>query len=400
MVDKALQMSDEDFLASSMSMDDSTEEVEEAAPPPKESQVQDEIPDKEPEDEVVAEDEPEEPAEEGDVEEEEEEEWLEDEEEEAEQDDASEEELLTSDPHEDSVDTSSDQTKDAEVTTEDAEEAPTDFKSFHDIVTAPFKANGKTMQINSAKDAIQLMQMGANYNRKMSALKPQLKVLRMLENHDLLDENKLSFLIDLNRQDPTAINQLLKDSDIDPADIDLEEDQQYQRSNYGVAESEMDLDSVVSELKGSEYWSPVLDVVTKQWDDESKQIVADKPQLLKVIHNHMATGVYDLVSTELERERMFGRLNGMSDLEAYEMIGNALNDSGAFAHLDGNPAQKTIKSTSKVTGNKVNDQARREKRRANSPTKRTAKSKVNTDSFNPLALSDEEFSKQFDPRFS
>jgi hypothetical protein len=97
---------------------------------------------------------------------------------------------------------------------------------------------------------------------------------------------------------------------------------------------------------------------------------------------------------------MFGRLNGMSDLEAYEMIGNALNDSGAFAHLDGNPAQKTIKSTSKVTGNKVNDQARREKRRANSPTKRTAKSKVNTDSFNPLALSDEEFSKQFDPRFS
>jgi len=390
MVDKALQMSDEDFLASGMSMeDDPIEEVAEDVPAPKESQVQDEIPDKEPEEEVVEEDELAEDA--GS---------LEEEVVEQEQDDEPEEELLTSDPHEDSVEASSEQIKDTEVTTEDVEETPTDFKSFHDTVTAPFKANGKTMQINSAADAIQLMQMGANYNRKMSALKPQLKVLRMLENHDLLDENKLSFLIDLNKQDPAAINQLLKDSNIDPAEIDLEEDQQYQRSNYGVAESEMDLDSVVSELKGSEHWSPVLDVVTKQWDDESKQIVADKPQLLKVIHNHMVTGVYDIVSTELERERMFGRLNGMSDLEAYEMIGNALNDSGAFSHLDGHPEKKTTKLDLKITDNKVKDEARREKRRANSPTKRTAKSKDNTDSFNPLALSDEEFSKQFDPRFS
>ena len=391
--EKALQMSDEDFLNSPAAFEDTIEELDKEENLPEEDTL--ESPDKEVEEEESSlEEEPEEELSDEGAEEQDDviEETVED------FDDT--DEMDSSSKEVDVLDEDGDGEEELEEKPTKEESSTTDYEKFYATVTAPFKANGKTMQVQSAEDAIQLMQMGSNYNRKMSALKPQLKVLRMLENHDLLDEDKLSFLIDLNKQDPTAINQLLKDSDIDPADIDLEEDQQYQRSNYRVAESEMDLDTVVSELKDSEYWSPVLDVVTKQWDDESKQIVADKPQLLQVIHNHMVTGVYDIVSTELERERMFGRLNGMTDLEAYEMIGNSLNDSGAFAHLDGNPAQKPAKSTSKFTSNKADDQARREKRRANSPTKRTAKSKDKSDSFNPLALSDEEFSKQFDPRFS
>ena len=291
-----------------------------------------------------------------------------------------------------------------ESDTEDAEseeEETQDFEAFYKQLTAPFKANGKDMQIQSADDAIKLMQMGANYSRKMGALKPQLKVMRMLEQHELLDENKLSFLIDLHKQDPAAINQLLKNSKIDPVEIDLEASQEYKASNYSVNDSEIDLDNIVDELKDSQHFQPTLNLVTQEWDDASKQQVAGQPELLKVIHDHIASGVYDIVSTEVNKERVFGRLNGISDIEAYKRIGDSLQEKGAFDHLFQNTKQKETapRQVAKSPSKKVDDQKLREKRRANSPTKRAAKGKSVND-FNPLNLSDEEFQKQFDPRFA
>lgn len=297
-----------------------------------------------------------------------------------------------------------------EVAAEDSDdseedETPPDLEAFHKNITAPFKANGKMIQVETAEDVIRLMQMGANYSRKMGALKPQMKVLRMLENHDLLDEDKLSFLIDLNKKDPQAINQLLRDSDIDPMELNLDEGQKYERKNYSVSDSEIDLDSVVEELESSEHFQPVLNVVTKQWDAQSRQIVADQPELLKVIHDHMASGIYDIVSTEVEKERMFGRLSGVSDLEAYRLAGDSLNEKGAFDHLFNPPAAdeqesgQQPKPRSKTKPDGAEEQKRREKRRAASPTKRAARGQ-SADDFNPLEMSDEEFLKQIDPRFS
>ena len=46
-------------------------------------------------------------------------------------------------------------------------ETPVDYKALYEQVTAPFKANGKTISIQSVEEATQLMQMGANYTKKM-----------------------------------------------------------------------------------------------------------------------------------------------------------------------------------------------------------------------------------------
>ena len=391
--DNALEISDEEFLSNPMLFDDEVE-LDEDIP---------ESPDKEPGEE------------ESDLEEDITGGELSDEGGE-EPEEAIEEELGT--PHDtDETDSSSDDEEPDELLSNDEEDGDTeevdnneeeseeeevsDFENFHKTVTAPFKANGKTMQIDSADDAIKLMQMGANYNRKMGALKPQLKVLRMLEQHDLLDESKLSFLIDLNKKDPQAINQLLKDGNIDPMEIDLEAGK-YSRSDYSVPESTVVLDDVVSDLEGSEHFGPTLELVTKQWDQASKQHVAEQPNLLRVIHDHMASGVYDLVSTEVEKERMFGRLTGVNDIEAYRAVGDSMNERGVFDHIFPQEGGKRppSKASSQSIKPKAEDQARKEKRRAASPTKRTAKSKSKSDDFSPLAMSDEEYSKQFDPRFS
>jgi len=102
------------------------------------------------------------------------------------------------------------------------DEAAVDFEAEYKRLLTPFKANGREIAVKSVDDAIALMQMGANYNKKMAALKPNLKLMKMLENNGLLSEDKIGFLIDLEKKNPAAINKLVKDSGIDPMDLDAE----------------------------------------------------------------------------------------------------------------------------------------------------------------------------------
>ena len=102
-----------------------------------------------------------------------------------------------------------------------------DYKKEYERLTASFKANGKDISVANVDEAISLMQMGANYNKKMAALKPNLKLLKLLENNKLLDESKISYLIDLDKKNPEAITKLLKDSGIDPLDVDVNKESEY-----------------------------------------------------------------------------------------------------------------------------------------------------------------------------
>jgi hypothetical protein len=260
---------------------------------------------------------------------------------------------------------------------------------------APFKANGKDIQVKDVDEAIALMQMGANYTKKMAALKPNLKLMKLLENNGLLDEGKLSFLIDLDKKSPQAISKLLKDSGIDPLDVDVDKVGEYKPNTYTVDDRELALDAVLDEVQGTPTYGKLIEVVSNKWDAPSKQVIADNPQLLKVINGHMASGHYQLISDEIERERTFGRLAGLSDLEAYRQVGDALSAAGRFAHLAPKPVAATPAAEVVVTPkDKPDDSALRDKKRAASPTKAApAKGSATDPDFNPLSLSDADFEK-------
>ena len=86
----------------------------------------------------------------------------------------------------------SDSTVDVEDEVTDSKEEVTttdtiDYKAEYERLTQSFKANGKEIAVANVDEAISLMQMGANYNKKMAALKPNLKLLKLLENNKLLD---------------------------------------------------------------------------------------------------------------------------------------------------------------------------------------------------------------------
>jgi hypothetical protein len=286
---------------------------------------------------------------------------------------------------------------------EKKDEPAVDYKAEYERLLAPFKANGREIQVKSVDDAISLMQMGANYNKKMAALKPNLKLMKMLENNGLMSEEKISFLIDLEKKNPEAINKLVNDSGLNPMDFDADKASGYKQTAYTVDDREIELDTVLDELQGTPSYNRTLEIVSTKWDAASKQVIAGTPQLLKVINDHVQTGIYDLISKEIESERVFGRLKGLSDIEAYRQVGDSLHAKGAFAQLGQGSSQAQTKTAPEpvvVTPKpkKVEDDKLKDKRRAASSTKPAAPATTPAD-FNPLALSDEEFSKLVNKQF-
>lgn len=262
-----------------------------------------------------------------------------------------------------------------------------DVSDFEQRITSPFKANGKMMQVNNADEAIKLMQMGANYNKKMTGMKDNLKRIKMLEQNGLLDDDKLSYLIDLSKKDKGAITKLLKDAELDPLDLDLDEDgTEYSPNTYTVNDEQMALDDVISELRDTDGFGKTVDIVGNMWDKTSRDEIGKNPNYLRVINDHVNSGVYDKITEVVEQQRMLGNLQGLSDVRAYEAV-------GAQLYPMGQPTEASPVSNVEVKRPviKKEDPALQRKKKALSSTKtRKPKNVVEDDLSN---LSDEDFLK-------
>jgi hypothetical protein len=274
---------------------------------------------------------------------------------------------------------------------------PPDYEGFFKKVMAPLNANGKKIELKTPEEAIQLMQMGANYTRKMQAIAPHRKVLTMLENNGLLnDEGKLALLIDINKKDPEAIKKFLKDSGIDPLDIDTKEPSTYREGNHRVSDEEVTFKTALDELASIPEGRETLKQINTQWDQASKDILWKQPEVMTLIHQHRENGIYDLITTEMERQRALGAIPAtVSYLQAYKKIGDDLTAQGAFNHL-AEKAPEEKPTASHVVTRKVIPKKDPNGDKANAAsTSRNAGRKAET-VVNPLSLSDEEFEKQFD----
>ena len=277
-----------------------------------------------------------------------------------------------------------------------------DYKAGYERLMAPFKANGKMITPQSPEEAISLMQMGANYTRKMQALQPYRKVMLMLENNGLMDEDKLSYLIDLDKKNPEAIRKLLKDSGTDPLDINMDEEINYQKGNHRVSDTEAAFATELDDLKSTPEGQATLGVISQTWDEASKNALFENRGLLQTIQSQRENGIYDIITNEINRLQMLGQIPaGTPFIQAYNYVGDALAKQGAFNHLAGKPvepkpevtAQRAAVATRVVKPKPTVTHS--EQASAASPS-RAAPKKVER-FINPLALSDEEFAKLPNP---
>jgi hypothetical protein len=259
------------------------------------------------------------------------------------------------------------------------------------------KANGGTIKAKSADDLEQLIQMGANYHQKMKGLKPSMKTLKLLENHGLLDPKKLNYLIDLYQKKPEAITQLLKDSKIDPMDIDLKGEEEYAPENRTVNDKDLVLDDVLAGIKGNKNYNRTLTVIADDWDEASRATILADPTIIAKINGHMEAGVYDQVADAVTYQRTLGNLQGVSDFDAYQQMGDYMMTNDLFksngvkqSDAQGDQDTKPPKGKKETADQKS---ARLAKKKGASPSRRKKVPKKEEKDFNPLGMSDEDFAK-------
>lgn len=284
-----------------------------------------------------------------------------------------------------------------------AADTPPDYKALYEALMQPLKANGKIIELKSPEELKQLAQMGANYTRKMQAIAPHRKILLMLENNGLLDEGKLSFLIDIEKKNPDAIKQLIKDAGLDPREIDLEDPQAkpYLVGNHRVAEEEVAFRTVLDDVSSNPGGKETLLTINTQWDQASKEVLWKQPEVMSLIHQQRENGIYDRISNEVERLKNLGTIPSQTPfLAAYKQVGDQLAEAGAFDDLikpkvetqkQSSDSQKTPVATRTGTPKPVVKNG--DKVSAASPTRSSTRKAEAV--INPLSLSDEEFEKQF-----
>lgn len=280
---------------------------------------------------------------------------------------------------------SGEETEDDEEGEADEAEEESDSTGSEDLsrILQPFRANGKDVQVKNVDEAITLMQMGANFTKKMQALQPNLKMLKTLEKNDLLDEGKLNYLIDLSRKDPKAIAQLVKDAEFDP--LSMEEDTEYTPTDHQVSAESLLLTETLESIESTPTYSRCIDLVGNQWDEASKELLTKTPQHIADINEQMQMGIFDIINDEVERVKMFGGLKGLSDFEAYRQVGAQLYQAGKLTPPKPEPVATTPKA-------KPQDKLRANKRKA-AATPKPARKVTKQAEINPLAMSDEDFLK-------
>ena len=273
----------------------------------------------------------------------------------------------------------------------DISQAEIDYEAAYKRIMAPFKASKRMMQVDNIDDAISLMQKGADYHNKMKMLSPNLKIVSTLEKEGLLDQNKLNNLIDLSKKDPKAIAQLIKDSGIDPLDIDTDEEVTYKPNNYGVSDKEFKINQAIDDIRDTPSFDKTINILAKEWDNESKNLISDNPEIISIINDHVFNGVFDKVQSVVDTERALGRLQ-VPDVVAYRQVAEHLQSQGALS----NQQESVRPPPASVPKAKAQDPAVvQKKRKAAAGTRKTA-GKTESTSANYLGMTDEEFMKLAD----
>lgn len=286
---------------------------------------------------------------------------------------------------EESEDSGSEEEKDNRE--EDKEPAPSiDYKKFYEAMMGPIKANGKTFQPRTPEEAIRMMQMGANYTQKMQGMAPYRKKIQMLQNAGLLEDEKLNYLIDLSKGNPEAVKKLLKDSKLDPLDLNISEESTYTPGNHTVSDAEVQVQTIVDDLKSTPEGLETLRLV-QGWDQASLNEVWQTPSILATLNEQRQNGVYKIITDEMEHQRMLGNIpEGTSFLDAYKAVGDYCLKKKQYLtqmQMAANLPKGTVKKAA-PTSTRVKSAAP------------SGRSKATTSKFvDPFSLSDEEFEKEF-----
>lgn len=302
----------------------------------------------------------------------------------------------------------SDETPPAEKAEGEPQDAPTEeapnYEELYKQITAPFKANGREFTVRNPEEAVKLMQLGANYGKKMQELMPARKAVAMLENAGLLgNESDLSLLISIKQGDKEALKKYLKDQNIDPFDLDMDAEPKYAGPVNIVSDAEVAFRTTLDEVVSLEGGQETIQLLQTTLDNQSREEIFRDPSILAQLHEARSNGSYKLITDEMERRKTLGYLRPDTPfLQAYVTVGNELaqqhqsQNQGPSGQMDARQPATPTHGTQAVATRPATPRPEvqhGDRARSAAPAQsRPAPARVVK---NPLAMSDEEFLKSF-----
>lgn len=261
---------------------------------------------------------------------------------------------------------------------EEVEEKEFDYKTSYDEIMKPLKVSGKEVQVKSLEDARNLMSMGIDYSRKMRDFKPVKPLIATLEKAGLLvngevDEARFMRLLDIENGNKDAFAQIMKEKEIDPLDIEVDS-VNYSPTETMVSEQSIEIQEVERELINRGSVDSVISELDKL-DDRSKQFFNETPSNLLKLDDDIKSGLYEKIMGAVQYEKSLGRLQGMSDMEAYIQLAT----------------QEAPKQSIPTTPKQVVKKPSAEKRKAAGITSRAPVKKQVQKTYDYANMSDEEF---------
>ena len=269
-----------------------------------------------------------------------------------------EEEEETNEENDDSAEETSDATEEGqeEHTQDDAGESEDEseateeinYKEFYEkVAMAKFTANGREVEgFKNPEDLIRAQQMLHGYSDKMKVFKEYKPFIKTLEERGITaDPEKFKLAMSLLDGDPEAIKKVLKDKNIDPLELDLD-DIKYVPKVKLPSEAQLLIEETYEQAENLGVGSKFNRVISKDWDIPSLQEMVSNAAVRADLLQHLKDGTYDIVQAEIKKMELLdstGVLDGMNSVEKYRAAVGRLQQKQVQA-----PVKKVIAPTTPV----------------------------------------------------
>ena len=263
-----------------------------------------------------------------------------------------------------------------------------DYKAFYEKATQSYKANGQEHPgVKDPEKLIKALQMATDYAHKTAAIKPILRKAKLLDG---ISDEDLTEMLEFKRGNPEVIKKALKQHNIDPMLVDLE-NINYQSHSVVPTVEQVDFQNVVETLAKDKVLFDELDnVIINQLDEKSRtKLLSGDGTYLNAFAEEMSIGRFDIVMPMVQQHKLFypEQVVGKTDLDIYVELA-AKYESTKQAPVTPPDAVAQVQP---VIQPKAVEQEIVAKREAASITTTTANKAKQT--YDPTKLSDEEFMK-------
>lgn len=231
-------------------------------------------------------------------------------------------ELETDDAEDEDASEAEDEELDEDLDSEEEEltdEADENEGEEQPVQSYKFKANGKDYEFTSNEIVDQFPKIfgqAMDYTKKMQTIKPWRKTIDAIESAKL-SHSDINLMIDVLKGDKTAITEVLKRTGTDTLDLDTDADSNYVAKDYGRDDSALAINDIVNDIGRDVEYATTHNILSKEWDDKSWNTMAKNPEMIKLLHQDVKSGMYQRLQPVADKLKVIDG-GTKSDLDYYK----------------------------------------------------------------------------------